>query len=76
MHLRVVFDWQLHPVFNVVGKLRGRELPDHWVMRGNQHDAWVNGAYDSVSSEAPMLAEARAIAMLAKSGWRPGVVLD
>ncbi|HXT50964.1 MAG TPA: transferrin receptor-like dimerization domain-containing protein [Thermoanaerobaculia bacterium] len=71
VHLRVAFDWQLHPVFNVVGKLRGRELPDHWVMRGNQHDAWVNGAYDSVSSEAPMLAEARAIAMLAKSGWRP-----
>jgi N-acetylated-alpha-linked acidic dipeptidase len=71
VHLRVRSDWNTHPVFNVVGKLVGRELPDHWVLRGNQHDAWVNGATDSVSSESPMLAEARAIALLAKTGWRP-----
>ena len=71
VHLRVRSDWSTHPVYNVVGKLTGRELPDHWVIRGNQHDAWVNGATDSVSSEGPMLAEARAVAMLTKTGWRP-----
>ena len=25
------------------------ELPDEWIVRGNHHDAWVNGAEDPVA---------------------------
>ena len=40
-------------------------------MRGNHHDAWVNGAADPVSGMAPELEEARALGELVKQGWRP-----
>ena len=40
-------------------------------MRGNHHDAWVNGAADPVSGMAPELEEARALGELLKRGWRP-----
>ena len=40
-------------------------------MRGNHHDAWVNGAADPVSGMAPMLEEARALGELRKQGWTP-----
>jgi N-acetylated-alpha-linked acidic dipeptidase len=68
----VAFDWQVRPIYDVIAKLRGRELPDEWVMRGNHHDAWVNGATDPISGLAAMLAEAKAVASLTKDGWRPG----
>ncbi|HET9767271.1 MAG TPA: M28 family peptidase, partial [Thermoanaerobaculia bacterium] len=72
VHLKLAFDWQVRPIYDVIAKLPGRELPDEWVMRGNHHDAWVNGATDPVSGLAAMLAEAKAVGMLAKGGWRPG----
>ncbi|HEV8629503.1 MAG TPA: M28 family metallopeptidase [Thermoanaerobaculia bacterium] len=71
VHLKLAFDWQLRPIYDVIAKLAGSELPDEWVMRGNHHDAWVNGATDPISGQAAMLAEARAIGQLAKEGWRP-----
>jgi len=49
----------------------GSELPDEWIIRGNHHDAWVNGADDPLSGQVAMLEEARAIGQLAKSGWKP-----
>ena len=52
--------------------MRGAEEPDQWVIRGNHHDAWVNGATDPVSG---MVARARggagASASSAKQGFRP-----
>ncbi|HXT22317.1 MAG TPA: M28 family peptidase, partial [Thermoanaerobaculia bacterium] len=72
VHLKVAFDWQVRPIHDVIAKLPGRELPDEWVMRGNHHDAWVNGATDPVSGLAAMLAEAKAVGALARDGWRPG----
>ncbi|HEV8240316.1 MAG TPA: transferrin receptor-like dimerization domain-containing protein [Thermoanaerobaculia bacterium] len=71
VHLKLVFDWQVRPIYDVIAKLPGRELPDEWVMRGNHHDAWVNGATDPVSGLAALLAEAKAVAGLARDGWRP-----
>jgi N-acetylated-alpha-linked acidic dipeptidase len=71
VHLQLAFDWQIRPIYDVIAKLPGSELPDEWVMRGNHHDAWVNGATDPVSGQAAMLAEAKAIGTLAKGGWRP-----
>ena len=51
--------------------MRGTELQDEWVIRGNHHDAWVNGANDPVSGMAALMEEARAVGELVKSGWKP-----
>ena len=41
------------PLYNVIARISGeRHFPDQWVMRGNHHDAWVNGAEDPVSGMA------------------------
>ncbi|MDQ3806296.1 MAG: M28 family peptidase, partial [Acidobacteriota bacterium] len=45
--------------------------PDEWVVRGNHHDAWVNGADDPVSGMVALMEEARAVGELAKQGQRP-----
>ncbi|HEX8152460.1 MAG TPA: M28 family peptidase, partial [Thermoanaerobaculia bacterium] len=71
VHLELAFDWNIVPAHSVIARLRGSEKPDQWVMRGNHHDAWVNGADDPVSGLVAMLEEARAIGELAKSGKRP-----
>ncbi len=71
VRLKVEFDWKTVSCYNVIAKLAGRERPDSWVLRGNHHDAWVNGADDPVSGMVAVMEEARAIGELAKSGWRP-----
>ncbi len=71
VHLEVAFDWTLKPVHDVIAVLPGAELPDEWIVRGNHHDAWVNGASDPVSGMVSLLAEAKAIGALAKDGFRP-----
>ncbi|HEY1338760.1 MAG TPA: transferrin receptor-like dimerization domain-containing protein, partial [Bryobacteraceae bacterium] len=45
--------------------------PDEWIIRGNHHDAWVNGADDPVSGTGPLLEEARGLATLVRQGWKP-----
>jgi N-acetylated-alpha-linked acidic dipeptidase len=71
VHLKLEFDFSQKPIYDVIATLKGRERPDEWVIRGNHHDAWVNGAEDPVSGLVAMLAEAEAVAALAKSGWTP-----
>jgi N-acetylated-alpha-linked acidic dipeptidase len=71
VHLKLDFDFSQKPIYDVIATLKGRERPDEWVIRGNHHDAWVNGAEDPVSGLVAMLAEAEAVAALAKSGWTP-----
>jgi N-acetylated-alpha-linked acidic dipeptidase len=71
VHLKLEFDWRLLPALDVVGVLQGSEWPDRWVVRGNHHDAWVNGADDPVSGAVALLEEARAVGELARSGARP-----
>jgi N-acetylated-alpha-linked acidic dipeptidase len=51
--------------------MKGAELPDQWVLRGNHHDGWVFGATDPLSGHTAMMAEAKAIGQLVRSGWRP-----
>ena len=70
-HLRLKFDWNLVDCHNVIARLKGAELPDEWVVRGNHHDAWVNGANDPVSGMVALMEEARAVGELVKSGWKP-----
>lgn len=71
VHLKVDFNWQLQPAYNVIAKIMGSQFPDQWVIRGNHHDAWVNGANDPISGAAALLEEAKAIGELVKTGWKP-----
>lgn len=71
VHLKIKQNWDIVPAYNVIAKIKGSEYPDEWVIRGNHHDAWVNGASDPVSGLASVLEEAKAIGQLVKDGYRP-----
>ncbi|MBI3667748.1 MAG: M28 family metallopeptidase [Acidobacteria bacterium] len=71
VRLKVSFDWQIRPLYDVVARIRGAEFPDEWVIYGNHHDAWVNGADDPLSGNASLMETARALAELQKQGWKP-----
>jgi len=71
VHLKLAFDWQVRPIHDVIAKIKGSELPDQWVIRGNHHDAWVNGAGDPVSGLAAMMEEARSLGEMVKTGYKP-----
>jgi N-acetylated-alpha-linked acidic dipeptidase len=71
VHLQLAFDWKTVPAYDVIARMPGSDLADQWILRGNHHDAWVNGALDPISGQVAMLEEARAIGELAKGGWRP-----
>lgn len=71
VHLNLAFDWKLVDCHNVIAKMKGAELPDEWVIRGNHHDAWVNGASDPISGMVALMEEARAVGELVKTGWKP-----
>ncbi len=71
VHLKLQFDWKMVDALNVVAKMRGTEFPDEWIIRGNHHDGWVNGAGDPLSGMVAEMEEARAIGELVKTGWKP-----
>jgi N-acetylated-alpha-linked acidic dipeptidase len=69
MHLKQ--DYQFRTLWDVIGRVRGTELPDEWVVSGNHRDAWVYGAVDPNSGTAAMLEAVHGIGELVKSGWKP-----
>ncbi len=71
VHLKLEFNWNLAPIYDVIARIPGSERPDEWVIRGNHHDAWVNGASDPISGLVAELAEARSLGELVKTGWKP-----
>ena len=71
VHLQLKFDWGLRRAYNPVAKLKGSVYPDEWIMRGNHHDGWAQGAADPISGMVSLMEEARAIGELVKTGWRP-----
>ena len=71
VHLKVKSDWKTRPIYDVIATLKGSVEPDQWVIRGNHHDAWVNGAEDPISGLVAELEEARAMGELVKQGWKP-----
>jgi len=71
VHMNLQFDWKMVTIRDVIAKLAGTDRADEWIVRGNHHDAWVNGAEDPISGQVAMLESARAIGELAKSGWKP-----
>lgn len=71
VHLAVSSDWGQKPLYDVIAKIPGSQSPDEWVVRGNHRDGWVFGAWDPLSGHVAMMAEAKAIGALLKTGWRP-----
>jgi N-acetylated-alpha-linked acidic dipeptidase len=69
MHLKQ--DYQYRTIWDVIGRIRGSEFPDEWVVAGNHRDAWVYGAVDPNSGTAAMLESVRGLSELLKSGWKP-----
>jgi N-acetylated-alpha-linked acidic dipeptidase len=71
IHLKVAFNWDIKPVNDIIFKIPGSTEPDIWIIRGNHHDAWVNGAEDPISGQIALLEEARGLAGLLQQGWKP-----
>jgi N-acetylated-alpha-linked acidic dipeptidase len=71
VHLKVTSNWNTKTLYDVIAKLPGTTEADQWVIRGNHHDAWVNGAEDPISGLIAELEEARALGQLVKQGWKP-----
>jgi N-acetylated-alpha-linked acidic dipeptidase len=71
VHLAVKFNWDIKPIYDVIARIPGSQDPNAWVIRGNHHDAWVNGAEDPTSGQVALLEEARALGELLKQGWKP-----
>jgi N-acetylated-alpha-linked acidic dipeptidase len=71
VRLQLAFDWNRPMGRNVIATIPGSEFPDEWVIYGNHHDAWVNGAVDPVSGAAALLETARSLAEAVKQGWKP-----
>ena len=70
VHLKLEFNWDLKPLYDVIAKLPGSDLPDEWIIRGNHHDGWVNGAEDPISGMVAELEEARVIGEMVKKGFK------
>jgi N-acetylated-alpha-linked acidic dipeptidase len=70
VHLKLQFNWDTKQLYDVIAKLPGSVFPDEWIIRGNHHDAWVNGAGDPVSGLVSEMEEARNISELVKRGFK------
>jgi N-acetylated-alpha-linked acidic dipeptidase len=75
VHLALKFDWQTRPLYDVIARVPGARAPDQWIVFGNHHDAWVNGAEDPISGLVSLEESARAVGALLKTGWRPARTL-
>jgi N-acetylated-alpha-linked acidic dipeptidase len=71
VHLVVQSNWDIKEVNDIIARIPGSTEPDEWVVRGNHHDGWVNGAEDPISGQMTLLEEARSFGELLKEGWKP-----
>ena len=71
VHLKMFSNWGQKTLYDVIAKIPGTTAKDEWVIRGNHHDAWVNGAEDPISGMSAELEEAKALGALVKQGWKP-----
>jgi N-acetylated-alpha-linked acidic dipeptidase len=71
VHFKLLSNWDIKPLYDVIAKIPGAEKPDEWVVRGNHHDGWVNGAQDPLSGQVAEMEEGRAFGELLKQGWKP-----
>jgi len=71
VHMRLKFNWDTKRLYDVVVRIPGSTYPDEWIVRGNHHDAWVNGAEDPISGAVAEMEEMRGLSELLKQGWKP-----
>ncbi|MGH7664485.1 MAG: M28 family peptidase [Gemmatimonadaceae bacterium] len=71
VHLALEFDWDVRPLYDVIARVPGKRSPEQWIIYGNHHDAWVNGAEDPISGMVALEETARAVGTLLRTGWRP-----
>jgi N-acetylated-alpha-linked acidic dipeptidase len=71
VRLALEFDWRTRPLYNPVARIPGALYPDEWIVYGNHHDAWGNGAADPISGMIAVEEVARALGQLLRTGWRP-----
>jgi N-acetylated-alpha-linked acidic dipeptidase len=71
VHIVSKQDYALRTIWDVIGKVKGTEYPDEWVVAGNHRDAWIYGAVDPSSGTAAMLEAVHGVGGLLKQGWRP-----
>ncbi len=69
--LKLAVEWKSRPLYNVIAKIDGTLFPDEWIVHGNHHDAWNNGAEDPTSGNVALMETARGFAELVKQGWKP-----
>ena len=69
--IKTEFDWSTRPLYDVIATIPGGVAPDEWIIAGNHHDAWVNGADDPISGAIALMETARSLALLQKRGWKP-----
>ncbi|MGA9246236.1 MAG: M28 family metallopeptidase [Silvibacterium sp.] len=71
VHMVLQQDYQYRTIWDVIGRIRGTEFPDEWVVAGNHRDAWVYGAVDPNSGTTAMLEAVHGVGALLKQGWKP-----
>jgi len=68
VHMNLQMDYGQRRLIDVVGRIPGSVAPDEWVIVGSHRDAWTFGASDSVSGHVSMMAVARAMSAMMKTG--------
>jgi N-acetylated-alpha-linked acidic dipeptidase len=71
VHLVSQQDYERRTIWDVIGKVKGTDYPQDWVVVGNHRDAWVYGAVDPNSGTAAMLEAVHGVGALLKDGWKP-----
>jgi len=71
IHMRLRMDYAQRRLIDVAGRIPGAAAPDEWIIVGSHRDAWTFGASDSVSGHVSMMAVARTMGAMLKTGWRP-----
>ena len=71
VHLALKQSYRFTTIWDVIGTVRGSQLPNEWVVTGNHRDAWVYGAVDPSSGTAAQLEAVHGVGELLKAGWRP-----
>ena len=71
VRVKTDYDWSTRPLYDVIATIPGSVARDQWIIAGNHHDAWVNGADDPISGAIALMETARALALLQKQGWKP-----
>ena len=71
VHMKLTLEWKTRPLYNVLAQIDGTVFKDQWIIHGNHHDGWNNGATDPTSGNVALMETARAFSQLMTKGWKP-----